>query len=271
MILSSDEAVCLVLNLSKNQEVSSITKLNKLIAKLNQYFIPIDINFELNKYGSFNAELAALESNELFEKSSYQLKLSGKTGYRFKLKPKGKSLAEEVITKKISKIMDARELEHFLKDIFESSELSPEELSKEEHKKLLVDVEDRHLLVQRINNVNIELYDLYSEIDAISTETTGGIRLAGLVEYCYQLSNFLKNVRFKNIEEEGYDFEAPMCEYYLLYQLEKTIIPFIKQQVQLEFRNEITINRYYQYTVNEFKKNTSFSLDNPNLFKLIST
>ena len=49
MILSKDESICLTLSLSEKNIVSSTTKLNKLLARLNLFFIPIDFNFSLNR------------------------------------------------------------------------------------------------------------------------------------------------------------------------------------------------------------------------------
>ena len=71
MILSKDEAICLILGMSKNMEVSSPTKLNKLLARLNLYFIPIDISFSLNKFGSFSADLSSLQANDYYGLSPY--------------------------------------------------------------------------------------------------------------------------------------------------------------------------------------------------------
>ena len=67
MILSKEEAICLVLGLSEKNIVSSTTKMNKLLARLNLFFIPIDFNFSLNRFGSFNAELDAISSNDFLQ------------------------------------------------------------------------------------------------------------------------------------------------------------------------------------------------------------
>lgn len=268
MILSKDEAICLVLKFSKNRKINSLMKLNKLVARLNLYFIPIAVDFSLNKWGSFDANLRELEPNEYFDKSFYQYK--GKEIPLFELKKKGEELANQVLNSKIKRVLKEDEINNLKKDLFERSQLSAEELSQEEHKKLLVDEEDRPELIQRINMVAVDMTDLYREIDKIPQETIEGIRLAALIEYCYHLSKFLKERRFKDIEDKGYDFDAYMFDYYFLYLLNKEVIPLIKTQIEKKEKEGILINKYYQYFVNSVKDRYPFSLDNPNLFKIMA-
>src|SRR3989338_13277 len=102
MILSKDEAICLILGISKNREVSSPTKLNKLLARLNLYFIPIDISFSLNKFGSFSADLSNLQPNDYYDVIPYLY--MGRSVNRFVLKQMGQALLVETIKPKIDKI-----------------------------------------------------------------------------------------------------------------------------------------------------------------------
>jgi len=264
MILSKDEAICLVLNLSRNNEVSSPTKLNKLLARLNLHFIPIDIDFSLNKWGSFNAELSELEGDVLYEKDPYQWE--GRTVEKFVLKPEGKKLFAKIKTK-LDKIMTTDDFERLREDIAYLSTQSASQISGDEHKKLLVDIEDKFKLVQRANFNTVELLDLYSESKEIPEDSIATVRLKALIEYCYYLSKFLKEIRFKRTMDE-YDFDAYMFDYYFLYNIE-IIIPFLKEQTAAKEKDAIHINQYYQFIINSVKGRYPFSLDNPDLKKLI--
>lgn len=264
MKLTKDEAITLVLSFSKNQEISSPTKLNKLLARLNLHFIPIDVDFSLNKYGSFNPELGSLETNDFYERSTYQW--NGTEVSKFKLKNKGKKLAEKA-TRKIQKLLKPIEIKNLQEEICSLSELPAKDISDDEHKKLFVDVGDRHKLLERINIVHVEMYDLYHEMNKIDQNTLEGINLAALIEYCFHLSKYLKEKRFKSIEESGYDFDAYMFDYYFLYSLEK-VIPVLKEQVELEHKDTLLINKFYHYFVNSVRGKYPFSLDNYNLNKL---
>ncbi len=266
MILSKEEAVCLVLGFAKDNDINSVTKLNKLIARLNLHLIPVNINFSLNKYGSFNSELQEVSSNEYFERYAYPYKEKEILGFR--LKAEGRVLFQNVSLPKVRRILNPIEVEELREEIFELSRLTASEISGDEHKKLFVDVEDRHRLVERINVVSVEFFDLYQEIGKIELNSIEGIRLAALIEYCFYLSTFLKDKRFKNIEEEGYRFEDYMFDYYFLYNLEK-LVKIIKNQIKSEFKDKSAINKYYQYFVNSVRERYPFSLDNPNLNELI--
>lgn len=266
MILSKEEAVCLVLNFSRGKKINSLMKLNKLVARLNLYFIPAAVNFSLSRWGSFDADLRDLQSNEYFDKSSYLYQ--GKEIPLFKLKEKGEELANQVIKTKIKDILDEEEIDKLTKDIFEKSQLPASQLSEEEHKELLVDKEDRQQLIERINTLAVDIADLYRKIGKIPQEALEDVRLAAFIEYYYYLSRYLKERRFRNIGHEGYDFDAYMFDYYFLYLLDKEVIPLIK--AQLKERTPILINKYYQYFVNSVKDRYPFSLDNPDLFKIIA-
>ncbi len=268
MILSKNEAICLVLNFSKNKKINSLMKLNKLVARLNLYFVPIAVDFSLNKWGSFDANLRDLETNEYFDKSFYGYK--DKQIPLFQLNKEGNKLAEQAISNKIKKILKEEELITLEKDIFERSQLLAKELSEEEHEELLVDKEDRQKLIDRINFVAVDMFDLFQEIDKISKDTLEEIRLAALIEYCYYLSKYLKEKKFKNIETEEYDFDAYMFDYYFAYLLDKEVVPLLKSQMKSKEIDEILINKYYQYFVNSVKDRYPFSLENPDLFKIIA-
>ena len=131
-------------------------KLNKLVARLNLYFIPTTVNFSLNKWGSFDADLRDLQPNAYFNKSFYQYK--GKEIPLFELKKEGEELVNQVLNIKIKKILNEDEINKLRTDIFEKSQLLAEELSEEEHKKLLIDEENRSKLIERINFVAVDLF-----------------------------------------------------------------------------------------------------------------
>lgn len=267
MILSREEAICLVLKFAKDKKINSLMKLNKLVARLNLHFIPTAVDFSLNKWGSFDANLKDLESNKYFDKSFYVY--GNKKIPLFKLKKEGEELANLTLNK-VKKILKEDEIDGLRKDVFERSQLPAKELSEEEHKELLVDEEDRQELIQRINAVAVDMFDLFQEIDKISENTIGDIRLAALIEYCYHLSRYLKEKRFKNIKTEGYDFDAYMFDYYFLFLLEKEVIPLIKSQLEKKEKDGILINKYYQYFINSVKDRYPFSLENPDLFKVMA-
>ena len=113
-------------------------------------------------------------------------------------------------------------------------------------------------------------FDLYQEINKINENTIAEVRLAALLEYCYLLSKFLKERRFKDIETKGYDFDAYMFDYYFLYLLDKEVIHLIRSQLEKTEKNEVLINKYYQYFINSVRDRYPFSLENPDLFKIIA-
>src|SRR3989344_7277810 len=168
MILSKQEAVCLIIGMAEQNNISSITKLQKLTAKLNQFLIPIDIDFSLNKYGSFNANLSGFKDDESVEEYKYDWKGQEMQGFRFGFK--GKQVYENAV-QKLKEIMTIEEIDKLKEDFYEFSQMSPSELSEDEHKKLLVDVEDRVDLINRINLVNCDMNDLYEELNKLKEDT----------------------------------------------------------------------------------------------------
>jgi len=266
MILSKDEAICLILNFSKNKEVSSPTKLNKLLARLNLHFIPIDISFSLNKFGSFCADLKDLRSTDYYEMVPYDY--SGRAVNRFILKPKGEALFTKTIKPKIDTILTKEDFDSLKENIEHLSSLSAAEISDNEHKKLLVDIDDRFKLQQRINEVSVEIYDIYQQINEIPENNIADIRFKALIEYCYHLARYLKEKRFRHLSETEYDFEAYMFDYYFLYNLHG-IIPFLKKEISKKVKDGIIINKYYQYFINSVRENYPFSVSNKNLKELI--
>lgn len=263
MVLTKNEAICLVLGMAKDNKISSITKMNKLVARLNLFLISTEINFSLNKYGSFNADLLDLKENDFFE--NYYYNWEGRQIKGFKLTERGEFLVKKIFKHKLKKILNETEIEELKEKFFSFSQLSANDLSQDEHKKLLVDEEDVHQLRQRINLVNNEFIDLYEQIDKIPEDSIENIRLGALVEFCYHLSNYLANKVFKNIEDDGYNFDAHMHDYYLLKLMEESV-NFIQQQMKTENKDKIKINRYHQYI--KSVKNYPFSLNNPNLLQL---
>ena len=265
MILSKDEAICLVLGLSASKTISSVTKLNKLLARLNLHLIPIDIDFDLNKFGSFNADLKNLETNEYYELNPYEYK--DKTINKFILKPEGEKLLDKVIHSKLNKIFSGEDVESLNKEINKLSRLPASDISNNEHKILFVDAEDRHNLIQKINTVHVDMFDLYEQIDKIPSDTLAGIRLRALIEYCFYLSKYLKK-KFVRLGDE-YDFDAYMFDYYFLYHIQ-SIVSFLNKQIEEKDKDLKKINKYYQYIINSVKGRYPFSLENKHLHKLVA-
>ena len=108
MILSKDESICLTLGLSVNKVVSSQTKLNKLLARLNLHLIPTAFQFSLNKFGSYCPELKLLQENDKFAIKEYEM--NDRTHQKYILKDRGLQLAEDVEANKIKKIMNDNEI-----------------------------------------------------------------------------------------------------------------------------------------------------------------
>jgi hypothetical protein len=267
VLLSKEEAISLILAYSRDNRVSSITKLNKLLARLNFFMIPADIDFRLNKYGSYNPDVQ-FETNQNYEVYSYDWRGDSHEGLR--ILPSGMELADQVVQHKLKKILTDADIQELKAKIYHLSQMAAGEISEEEHKSLLVDEDDRTQLIHRINTVSVEFLDLYEDSKKLPESSTSSLRLSAFIEYCYSLTKFLKEKRFKNIEMQGYDFDAYMFDYYFLYLLEKDAIPFIKSQLSQIELDSITINRYYQYFINFARSRYSFSLDNPELSSLVS-
>ena len=266
MILSRDEAICLILEFCKNNIVTSPTKLNKLLARLNLNFIPINIDFTLNRYGSYSAELVDLEENEYYKIEDYTFdKIKSK---RFILTSKGKKLFLEVIKPKIDKILTKDDFISLKNEIENLSLLRAMDISDNEHRKLLVDTDDRFKLEQKINITYSDMDKLYRISKSLLENNLVDINLKALIEYCYYLVKYIKEVRLKHIPA-GYDYEGYMFDYYFINNISK-IIPFLHQQIQSINKDKIKINKFYQYFVNSVaEEKYPFSLDNPDLYKII--
>ncbi|PIU30188.1 hypothetical protein COT07_02035 [Candidatus Woesearchaeota archaeon CG07_land_8_20_14_0_80_44_23] len=266
MILTKEEAICLVLGLSSNNEVSSTTKLNKLLARLNLFFIPVDIQFKLNRNGSYNAELSSLKSNEYFDVSTYTYK--GTTPQKYILKTQGKQLFKSVIEEKIPKILTKEDFEDLKNTIFELSKLNANLIAENEHSILLVDVDDQFKLEQKLNEVLVEMTDLFREKDLIKEDSITNITLKALIEYSYYLVKYLKEKKFKNVREGIYDFEANMFDYYFLHNVFK-MISFIKKQISAKTKDTVRINKFYQYLINAVR-DYPFSIYNKDLKEIMA-
>ena len=113
-------------------------------------------------------------------------------------------------------------------------------------------------------------YDLEKK-EKINKDSVVNLPLASLIEYCYYLTQYLMKKRFRNIYEIEYDFDAYMLDYYFLWNLETQVIPFLKKEIKSIERDEVAINKYYQYLVNFAKrKDYTFSLQNKNLRELVN-
>jgi hypothetical protein len=271
MILNRDEAICLILGLSNNNEVSSPTKLNKLLARLNLLLIPIDIDFKLNKYGSFNTNLDSLNTTEYYSVEPYSYKPVGANTVvetkKFKLTTDGEKLFENVMNKKLDKIYSDTDFEILKKTIYDLSKLPAKDISEDEHQKLLVDTDTRHKLIGNSTSLTVDMFDVFNELKNISSDNIIDIRLRALIEYCYHLSIYLKN-KFDKLDD-SYDYEAYMFDYYFLFHLEQ-LVPFLQKQISAKEKDAKAINKYYQYIINSVKERYPFSLENEHLPKMIA-
>lgn len=266
MILSKDEAICLILEFSENKEISSLTKLNKLLARLNLHLIPTKFDFVLNKFGSYCQELKLLEENDQFAIEEYEM--NDNIHQKYILKDRGSQFAKDVAENKIRKIMNDDEILSLKNEILELSKLRATEISDDEHRSLFVDTSDKFKLMQRVNSTFVDLIDLYAEIDTIEENTLTDIKFKALIEYCYYLCKYFKEKRFKNLSED-YDYNVYMFDYYLLFALEKKVIPFLKSNIKSNERDEKITFRYYNYIIDSVKDKHPFSLENPDLKELI--
>ncbi len=264
MLLSRDEGIVLVLALSNKNIVSSKTTLNKLLARLNLHYIPIDVEFSLHRNGSYYAELSDLEDNELFKTEIYPYQ--GGHGKKFILEDEGKKLFNEVIKSKLDEIFSEDDFKALKEEIYNLSKLRASDISDDEHKKLLVDIEDRFKLNQRVNEVMITYSDLYEKSKKLP-ETYETLGLKALIEYSHHLAKYLHK-KLHKLEEEKYDYGADMFDYYFLSNLYE-MIPLLEDQLKKHVDNPKLINKFYQYLVNSVRDNYPFSLDNPDLMSLI--
>ncbi len=255
-MLLGQEAVCLTLYFAKDKRISSKTKLNKLLAKLDQFFIPSKIDFKLNRFGSQAINLP--DSNGFFNIRKYE------KGTAYELTGKGALLVEEKVLPYLKETTNEEELKDLQEEIRTGSELSADEISRMEHESLKLDVEDRDFLRQVANEIHIDFLDLKEEK---TSNTYKGLMLAGLVDYCFHLSKYLKN---KFEKKEGYGFDDNMLDYYFLAAM-KRILPKIKEYQKTNNFSENQVERYYNYfTETAKKKEYPFSLDNKDLRKLVA-
>ena len=145
MILSQDEAICLILDSSENSKVTSLTKLNKLLARLNLHLIPTEFEFSLNKFGSYCQELKLLEENDKFAIEKY--KIDDRVHQKYILKDKGLQLAKDAEENKLKKIMNDNEISSLKNEILELSKLGASEISDNEHRRLFIDTSEKFLLI----------------------------------------------------------------------------------------------------------------------------
>ncbi len=262
MNLTKDESICLVLGLAYKHEINSKTKLNKLLGRLNLNFIPLDFEFTLHKNGSFAVELGDIEGNELFDLSHYDYK--GTQCTKYILKEKGMKLFDLVISKKLPQILSDDDINEIIERFYALSKLSAREIADNEHKKLLVDVDDRFILKQTAHDLSVELFDLYGEAKKVDKNSFAGIDLRALIEYSYFLVRYLSEKKFKKLDDESYDFEADMLDYYFLYNIAE-IIPFMNEQLNSGHRDIRKINKFYQFLVHSAEGIYPFSLENPDL------
>src|SRR3989338_3884039 len=202
MMLSKEEAICLILGFSEKHQVNSLTKLNKLLARLNLFQIPVNIDFTLNKFGSYNADLELLEDTQYYGVEEYEW--NGGTGTKLVLKEEGKAYHSKIVDLKLKKMFTPLELEKVRGRINYLSRLSASEISNEEHKTLLVDVEDRFKLEQKINETYIDMMDLHAQLKSLSEESIADVKFKALIEFSYHLLGYLKNVKLKNIPSGKY-------------------------------------------------------------------
>lgn len=260
-VLTKDECIALALYYAPQHKISSMTTLQKTIARLQKFLIPMEVEFTLNEHGSDSQEIRNTQSTVYYERQNYD------EGSAFVLTGQGESKVQQVIRDKLSKICTSTELKEINRELTRLAALRAQEARDDEHEFLLVDVEDRSKLVGRINATHIELFDLYNDIKKRYRKTTADITLAGLIEYAYYLSKYLKEKRFKNIEQEGYTYGAYMMDFYFLKELEN-LVPILKEQQGNP--DEELLDKYYKRFTSFAKGGRyPFALDNPDLKQII--
>ncbi len=265
MMLSQEEAICFVLGCAQKQEVSSPTKLNKLLARLNLFFIPIDLNFTLNQYGSYSFELTQLQESPCFSKEEYAY--MGQQVSKFQLRPQGNQLVRQQVLPKLQQILTQSDIKEISRELNRLSTLSAAELSEDEHSKLLVDVDDKFKLQQRVNEVYVDMSDLNRRLPEIPERTIADIKLRACIDFCFHLTTYLKERRFRTLDNT-YDFDAHMLDYYFLHNIQE-MIPFLNEQITEPNKDVVRINRYYQFVTEMPKGRYPFSLSNPDLKGLV--
>ena len=253
-MLTKDEAICLVLYLGDGR-VSSTTTLQKSLARFLSFLVPLEFDFKLNKYGSYCYEIKEASNTEYYQIRSYD------HGKAYEITEEGKQLALEAINK-LKSDLDMEEYNKLKEEIGSLAKMRAKDASEDEHNKLLVDEDLRSKLIYRINNVHISLSDLYNEMKNKEPRNCAEIGLFGLIEYAYYLSKFLKEKRFRDIENKGYDYDADMRDYYFLWFLER-LIPLLQKSP-----DENSLDKLYE-RLKRFAGDYPFSLDNPNLPDLI--
>lgn len=256
--LSVQEACAIVLFWSKNKRISSKTKLNKLVASLHNWLIPLDFRFELNRFGS-----QCLEVESQFGNSDYFGIESARNyqGTELYLKPVGEELAKNAI-KKIMPLYNEKEQEEISTWIYQASQKAANVLSEEEHINQLYDEDQRPKLVRRVNETHIELLDLCAAIKNKKPSSEEEVDKFALIEYSYFLSKFLKEKRFKKIDDEGYEFGADTLNYYYIKYLEE-LVKKLKSNTKFDY------NKEYQKLIASSKENYPFSLHNEDLKNIV--
>lgn len=268
VILTEEESISLILFCSKNNSIFGKMKLNKLLARLNLFLIPCDIEFSLNKFGSYNANLEELQTNEYFEitiNKSY-----GKDIPVYFIKEEGQKLVAEIVIPKLLEIYEKKEISLIKEKIFNLSLLDAQDISSDEHKKLLVDIDDKFKLKQKINEILIELTDFYLEIDKIPENSIFDIKLSAMIEYSYFLIKYLERKMTSKLDDESkFDFDSYMFDYYFIYILYDEVLPFIKREFKSHDNNEKLLTRIYGFLTESVKYKYPFSLHNENLKDLL--
>jgi hypothetical protein len=265
MILNKDETLCFVLSILRDHNIWGRTKLNKIIARLNLFCVPTELDFELNKYGSECKELSSLNETDFYGFNFKDTSVRQEVQILTLKKENSKEIINSAAAK-IKSIMSKEDLTELIQELNELNKLKSNQISENEHIALFVDLEDKHKIRSRVNEVNVDFLDLYDEAKTKLDKTNpNSFKLFCLIEYCFYLSKYLKEHRFKGVEERGYDFEMNMQHYYYLYDLEKAI-PFFKEQLNNNLENSQKFKKYYNYFV-EFarEKNYPFSFNNPDL------
>lgn len=264
VLLSKEEAVCFVLHNSRNNVISGKTKLNKEVARLNFFMIPQEVKFKLNQYGSMSEELTSLKNTPFYrwETPSW----SGSGNLCLKLTSEGENLYGNVESK-LKLYFNDDELTYLKREINRLSGLNATDISADEHSKLMVDIEDREFLKQSINQNNVELLDIYTQIKQMDSDSYEKIILFGLIEFSYYLSCHLKN-KLNRLNDGEYDFDANMEDYYLIWIESKNLIPLFNEQLR-HLNNPKKIIRAYEF-MHELTEDYPFSINNPDLIEIIA-
>jgi hypothetical protein len=233
LYLTESEAISFLLSIFPNKKVKRKTSLNKLLARFPLSYVPVDIRFELNQYGT------TIESG--LESPSYRVCEQVHNDLHYKVTELNREGFKEagIAEKKLKLFLGQERLAQLVEELKRLNELSVSEISEEEHEMLLVDVDKGPLLVQRVSETYISYLDFMNEIKDKRARTEEELELYSLIELGYLISLFLHTEIFPE-ESCDYKYGENMYHYYFIYLL-YSLIGKIKNALSGGFDPEISL------------------------------